>query len=224
MNQGKFGICAFCGKPAIVTDDHVPPRNIFPSPQPNDVNLTTVPSCIKCNGGSSTDDEQFKIYIALKSGIEGEVSLKLLESARRTVIRNKKIRKQISDNFPLFLPSSTPSVFEKQYIHKFNPAPIRRIGRKIIKGLYFKHFGECLEGNAKVSLYLSEDLKMHHIITAEKLAKDTRKYGEYYEIGKNQEFRYTFARTENKFTSSWVLMFNNRCAMIGITIPINSTQ
>ena len=225
MKRETIGTCAFCGKVTVVTDDHIPPRNIFPTPQPNDVDLITAPGCSECNQGSARDDEELKVYITLKSGMEGEASLKLHESTKRTVRKNRKIRRQIIENCtPLFLPGDRPNTFEKQNIYKFNPAPIRRVGRKIIKGLYFRHFGESLEGKAEVSLYLSDDFKLHQMITIEGLAKHTGRFGIHHEVGKHREFRYVFAETEVKYCTSWILVFNDLCAMVGLTIPIDSIQ
>jgi len=95
-------------------------------------------------------------------------------------------------------------------------------GRKIIKGLYFRHFGESLQGKAEVSLYLSDDFKLHQMITIESLAKDTVRFGIHHEVGKHREFRYVFAETEVKYSTSWILVFNDSCAMVGLTIPIDS--
>ena len=225
MKKARKGICAFCGLSTIVTDDHVPPRNIFPPPQPNNVELITVPGCEKCNQGSAADDEQFKVYITLKSGMNEAAPLKLHQSTKRTVRSNQKIRKQIFRNStPLYLPSGDSSNFERQIIYKFDPSPIRRVARKIIKGLYFKHCGECIEGKAEISLYLSEDIKQHQIITIEALARDTGRLGEHHIVGKNREFRYAFAETEVKYGTSWVLVFNDLCAMVGLTIPKEDIQ
>ena len=52
-------ICAICGKVVEkVTSDHIPPKSMFGT-KPN--NLITVPACPACNGGSSADDEYFRL-------------------------------------------------------------------------------------------------------------------------------------------------------------------
>ncbi len=225
MKRKRTGTCAFCGKVTEITNDHIPPRNIFPYPQPNEVELITVPGCKDCNHGNTKNDEAFKLYITLKSGMEGEGPLKLHESTKRTVRKNMKIRNLLIDNStPLFLPSKVPSIFTRQNIYRFNPEPIRKVGRKIIKGLFFKHFKECIEGKAEISLYLSEDFKMYQMITVEDLAKETGRHGSRHEVGNNREFRYVFAQTEAKYGTSWILVFNNLCAMIGLTIPKENIQ
>lgn len=47
----------------MVTDDHIPPKALFPKPRPSD--LITVPICSSCNAGTSQDDEYFRNAVAL---------------------------------------------------------------------------------------------------------------------------------------------------------------
>src|SRR5947209_11672359 len=52
-------ICAICGREVErVTNDHIPPKSMFGT-KPS--NLITVPACLDCNGGSSADDEYFRL-------------------------------------------------------------------------------------------------------------------------------------------------------------------
>ncbi len=55
------GVCTYCGRAREITDDHVPPQNMFPSPRPPD--LITVPACRRCNQGFSMEDEYFRIAV-----------------------------------------------------------------------------------------------------------------------------------------------------------------
>ena len=56
--------CVYCGGTDDLTDDHVPPKTIFPKPRPS--GLITVRSCKKCNCGSSRDDEHFRMMLCLR--------------------------------------------------------------------------------------------------------------------------------------------------------------
>ena len=157
--------------------------------------------------------------------MEGTVASKLHESTKRTVRKNNRIRRQISDNSTLlFLPEGSRGTFSRQNLFRFDPEPIRRVGRKIIKGLYYNHFGTPLAGKATVSLFLNEDIKMNQMLTFEDLTKDTVKYGQRCIIGNNNEFHYAFASTGEKFGTSWILNFNRAIGMIGITLPIKNIQ
>src|SRR5271165_919227 len=57
--------CVFCGAIAT-TSDHVPPKNLFIPPRPTD--LITVPACEICNGGTSTLDEEFRVFVLPSDG------------------------------------------------------------------------------------------------------------------------------------------------------------
>src|SRR5947209_12050685 len=68
-------ICAICGKLVEkVTNDHIPPKSMFGT-KPS--NLITVPSCPDCNGGSSADDEYFRL-------IASEVDTAVHPDAKKT--------------------------------------------------------------------------------------------------------------------------------------------
>jgi len=53
--------CIYCGARDNLTDDHVPPKALFPEPRPSD--LITVPACLQCNKSYEKDDEYFRIAV-----------------------------------------------------------------------------------------------------------------------------------------------------------------
>jgi hypothetical protein len=59
--QHKIHWCYLCRDEDHLTSDHVPPKNLFPTPRP--ANLITVPCCRKCNESFSGLDEQFRAFI-----------------------------------------------------------------------------------------------------------------------------------------------------------------
>jgi hypothetical protein len=82
----RRSFCAYCGEP-WTSDDHIPPLNLFPMDR---TNLITVPSCQEHNGSQSGLDEQFRNYIAAKSGGDTPETRALIEKAIRGVRRQKK--------------------------------------------------------------------------------------------------------------------------------------
>lgn len=58
------GICAYCGSSENLTDDHVPPKNLFRKPRPS--NLISVPACPFCHSETSKDDEHFRIKVCFR--------------------------------------------------------------------------------------------------------------------------------------------------------------
>lgn len=62
MSEYNKQSCVLCGKNIATTREHVPPKNLFKKPRPD--NLITVPACENCNSGSSKDDEYFLHFVA----------------------------------------------------------------------------------------------------------------------------------------------------------------
>ena len=60
--------CYLCGKKASATPegdltrDHLPPKNLFPQPRPD--NLITVPCCYACNNQAHKDDEYLRLGVS----------------------------------------------------------------------------------------------------------------------------------------------------------------
>ena len=52
--------CYLCNSTVNLTKDHIPPKNLFPSPKPTD--LITVWCCKKCNEKFSLIDESFRVF------------------------------------------------------------------------------------------------------------------------------------------------------------------
>lgn len=55
-----MNICYLCGSVQNLTKDHIPPKNLFPSPKPTD--LITVWCCKTCNEKFSLIDESFRVF------------------------------------------------------------------------------------------------------------------------------------------------------------------
>ena len=81
--------CAYCDTgDGNETDDHVPPKGLFPKPRPD--NLITVPSCTECNTGDSKDDEYFKLTMAVRGEANDKTPAKtVIESVIRGLEREQ---------------------------------------------------------------------------------------------------------------------------------------
>ena len=64
------GICLYCGAGGELTDDHVPPKNLFPKPR---MGLVEVRACMPCNRGASKDDEYFRQCLVLAEQTRGHL-------------------------------------------------------------------------------------------------------------------------------------------------------
>ena len=66
--MGKtLGQCVYCRKQGPITKDHIPPKNLFARPRPN--NLVTVPCCFECNKAAQKDDEYFRLMVSMRDNV-----------------------------------------------------------------------------------------------------------------------------------------------------------
>jgi 5-methylcytosine-specific restriction endonuclease McrA len=83
VKKHKNDICAYCGSPDDLNKDHVPPKNLFPKPRPN--NLIKVPACPICHSRqTSKDDQYFCLKILMREGVQSNPAAK---NAWNTVLR-----------------------------------------------------------------------------------------------------------------------------------------
>ena len=80
------GTCVFCGAVGEVTDDHVPPKNLFIG-IPDD-ELIKVPSCWPCNTGTSKDDEYFRVFLIPQDAVASHPQAQKL---------NKRVREKFDE-------------------------------------------------------------------------------------------------------------------------------
>ena len=100
-------VCVYCGEPAT-TEDHVPPKNLFPS---NTTGLIKVPACLSCNNDSSKDDEFFRCVLVNDDRVyqnpeAGEIVAAYERSLRRpqaTGLHISMMKKK--QRFPLISPA-----------------------------------------------------------------------------------------------------------------------
>jgi hypothetical protein len=89
--QKRMGQCAHCLSEGEVTDDHLPPRNLFPTPLPP--GLAVVPACKECNEGASLDDEYFRQILVFSEQAGGHPAAKELQAKVFRALQNPKKRK-----------------------------------------------------------------------------------------------------------------------------------
>jgi len=209
--------CAICGAVGATTSDHLPPKNLFPKPRPND--LITVPSCLRCNIGGSQHDEEFRVFLSLQLGMENETTKKLWkEGALRTLNHNGRLRNHLISN-SWQVDHRTPagiSLGKRRAVavpvHAHN-AVINRI----IRGLYFHHYGVILGSRVSCKVMPLENNNIPNNI-ANELAP-------IFEIMAfasiaNGAFCYRYGKAdESPFHSLWLLMFYQRYLVLVETRP-----
>lgn len=150
-NQKTTKICAICGINEATTSDHIPPKSIFPKPRPN--NLITVPSCFDCNNSASELDEVFRLYLALHVGdLNDKITAVYFHEALRTFKHNKKLQCEILSSAEMVDFKTPAGIYLGQGMKViWNSKSHDAVIERVVRGLYFHHFGEVLSSNANVS-------------------------------------------------------------------------
>jgi len=220
MGKTKTGVCVFCGNVGVVTADHVPPRGIFPNPQPNGIKLITVPACEKCNGGSSKEDEEFKLFTSFKSGMDDAHCLKLHESAKRTLANNGRLKCEFQKNSKMVhMTDPFTGLLTPMIELKYDAKPILKVTKKIIYGLHYHCFKKLLPQDVTCIIILEDMLTNDHKDFLLSIIEDMKISGAFFSIGKNDEFACLYSGTEVEYATSWLLMFNKKTYVWGLTFP-----
>jgi hypothetical protein len=202
MTQTSNKICAICGSNEATTSDHLPPKSIFPKPRPD--NLITVPSCADCNNSASDLDEAFRLYLALHVGdLDDAITSAYFHEALRTYKHNKKLQREILGSAEPVEFTTPSGVYAGQGMKVlWNSTAHDAVIERIVRGLYFHHFGEVLSPDAEVSPKWFNQPDEDFLKTLSGLKKNI--------VGDNQ-FVYLYGRAkEHPPASVWYFEFYGR--------------
>jgi len=158
----ETGSCSICGDIKKLTNDHLPPKNIFTKPYPK--NLITIKSCFECNNGASTSDEAFKIMLALILGGNGDDmrTQPLFDSALKSIKHNRRIGRNLKKHIRnTYLTSQAGIIIEKGFLVKIDAEVVNQfeeVIKRITKGLYSYHYGHFIGKNTSFIIRLHNQL------------------------------------------------------------------
>lgn len=223
----KIGECVYCGKVAPITDDHIPPQNLFAKPRPS--NLIKVPSCKECHSENkqvSQDDEYFRLMLTLREDTADHPDVEqLLPIVYRSLARPDKVgfAKSIQKNMKeVYVRTQSGLYLGIKPSYDVNLARLDNVAKRIVKGLFYVETGHRLPDNYEAVAYsesglrnLAENDKKHlqtEIIRP--LTSNAPKI-----IGK-QVFSYWVAYPDiDANISVWLLVFYKRVAFLCLTLP-----
>jgi hypothetical protein len=217
-------ICVYCGKTGKISNDHIPPKNLFPSPRPS--NLITVPSCKECNEKASKDDEYLRLVLFMRSDISDHPEvLKNKAKLQRSLQKPEQQGFRASFlNSLAFVDSHTPAgiYLGKTNAFRVDMKRINNVIKRITRGLFYKEKGRRLPDNYQVCCYIFDILNEHPyslgILTMKDIITSTLQ-GKSSTVG-DDVFRYwcRFAIDEEN-SSAMVLSFYNRVNFLALTTP-----
>jgi hypothetical protein len=207
-------LCAICGAADATTKDHLPPKNIFPKPRPND--LIKVPTCFRCNNVGSKYDEEFRVFPSLRLGTENETTRKLWkDGALRTLKHNNRLTNKLISNLREVDVRTSAGIFLGT--RRAVTMPLRTCNAvldRIVRGLYFHHYGEIL--GSRVSCGITGIKRQENILNEMAPIIEQMAFASI----ANDAFSYRYSRVgESPLYSMWLLMFQQHYLVHVETLP-----
>ena len=150
--------CYLCGVRPADTKDHLFPSGLFNKPLPS--NLLTLPACKECNNALSSDEEQFRVFLASGMAYETKAGFR---------IWTERIRPDLKVNRPRLKPlirsqtkaarvlSESGTLLGYTLILEVDREVVNRVLRKIAKGLYFLDTGNVLPKDVQILMDYAAD-------------------------------------------------------------------
>jgi hypothetical protein len=213
--------CIYCGSMENPTDDHIPPKSLFPKPRPD--NLITVPSCESCNKGFHLDDDylQMLMQIGTKTAEHSE-----LLKTKKTFIRGIHRKESAGFRQSIMKNTSWSEVYTANGIylgnaleHNVDWSRVERVIGRIIKGFFYKTKGIVLPSNFILQVQAIPDPKnkeekelIKYLLKPFAMQEET--------ILGNNIFSYRFIFDEKiDYQTAWLLCFYENFFFLGSTLP-----
>jgi hypothetical protein len=220
-------ICVYCGSSQGATDDHVPPKNLFPGPKPSD--MITVPCCEPCRKPTPKDDEYFRLKVGMCDAAKDHPDAKAAQAAIVRSLQRPEAgglakmalgdlrRVETRSPLGLFAGQAIASIVDTRRIH--------RVVSRTVKGLFWHETGgRRLEDGYDVEVVEKETLdlgrpdvlqKLHDTIALPLSRRPQRVIG-------NAVFSYRCHIADDTSVSMWSLVFYGEKWFIALTGPRRS--
>ena len=195
---GKFpsgDLCVHCREAEATTEDHVPPRSLFPK---GTTGLIAVPSCGDCNQGDSSDDEYFRNMVASRKGIGDQADAQEMVSAMlRSLQREeqRKLRDATVRGITTTEKWSRGVLLGPTTTYEADIGRMARVIERTIKGLYWHHFNASLPEGVVVRAFGVEQLDGYDfkVLRAMRGLVETSSQSGFHRVG-GDAFEYSFGR------------------------------
>lgn len=227
LRQGKRKIseCVHCGEIKPISDDHIPPKCLFPKPYP--LNMITVPSCDNCNQGASKDDEYLRLIFTAREDVENNSSVqKILPLVRKSLNRKEYpgLRMNFIKSTTLVDGISKAGLYiGKIPLHGVDSLRLNRVLKRIINGIIYDVYHYRIPNNyARVwwninSLKLNQEELLCLLNIVDKLS-----IVDFKQIG-TDIFKYKLLRADDDdFSIAGTFTFYERIWFLFITLDKNA--
>jgi len=220
----KIRECVYCGKMVETSDDHIPPKNLFPSPRPS--NLITVPSCRECNEKASKDDEYFRLVLSMQRDISDHPEVLKNKAKLQRSLQNpeqKGFRSSFLNSLAVVDLCTPAGIYlGKTDAFRVDMKRVNNVIKRITQGLFYKEKDRRLPDNYRVRCYIFDIINEHPHLLGTFMMKDIitlTLQSKSQTIG-NDVFKYwcKFAVDEEN-SSAMVLSFYGMVNFLALTTP-----
>jgi hypothetical protein len=220
-SEKKEGECVYCGLVGKLTDDHVPPENLFSKPLPD--NLIKVPSCFKCNNGCSKDDEYFRLMLIMREDVGSHPEYdRLWPSVYRSLTRPQAegFKTALLQNMAFTGVQTVSGLYLGRLpTYHVDLERLDRVAARVAKGLFFHELGYRLPDDYCAVSYNKAGIggNAARLRVAEAICKKLLT-SELKTVGAGV-FAYRFQRTtDDPFGSACLMTFFGRVSFLCMTV------
>lgn len=164
LNRKAKRLCYFCGEPNADSQDHIPPRGIFPKKSQGQ--LITVPAHKSCNEGFHKDDELFRNVIISGCYRTEKGRRAWDEQVVNSWGKNPGAKKSLRDLLiPVLIKDPTTGIIVPKYAVAIELELFERQVKRWARGLYYQRFNEplCQESEIIVERLLPPEISIKSI-------------------------------------------------------------
>lgn len=196
MQPPRSDICVICGINAATTTEHVPPRGFFKG---SSGVFRTVPACASCNNGSSSDDEELRLYISAQLGKETDATKRLWEEgALKSVNRSKKLQSKLTSTLREVSVDLPDGEITHRLAFNISVDLYQRVFERVTRGLFFWHTRHILPRDISVKVELLQSKPLLESPELKSLFTNRITIAD-------GAFEYTFAQdSSNNYNSIWI--------------------
>lgn len=149
--------CYLCGIRDADTEDHAPPKNLFPKNAK--IKGYKLPACSKCNNLLHLDEEYLRDRLSI-AGHNSTAYEVFQQGTRKSYLRLYETLKAVSkldlinrDTIPINIKSPAGVNIGNATGIKIDPKRVNPVFIKIVKGLYYQHFNQRIPNNHSFDVY-----------------------------------------------------------------------
>ena len=222
-HRQRIGECVYCRTNGHVTNDHVPPKCLFPPAVR--VNLVTVNACPKCHNEFKLDDEYFRVILSLRIDLpEGEDADYIRDQTVKG-LRDPKGRnflasiKSKAGTLPFYSPSgayvgNVPTL-------QVDAGRLRSTAERIVCGLFSKYLRHAVPATHEVTVSVLDLQKDDSALYSPEVAamlSELRVRGRRHQFGNVLDVWFV-STVDDLESTMWFVNLHRVFAFIGFTAP-----